>query len=410
MVTHPADGAWNRAIVLLLTLVLVLLLIGQRPFQANPQSTESAPDPAPDPYAAEQVEALVPSPSPAIHVSIWWDPQIAHRDLTLVQEMGFHWIKQKFPWREIQGAGPGEYDWYRTDRIVESAEAFGLNLIVRLDHQPFWSQPDGGAVPLNNAPPADLTDFEDFCFAVADRYQGRIKAYQVWNEPNLAREWGEQPPSPEGYVELLAHCARGIRRGDPEAIVISAGLAPTGTGLPVAMPDTEFLRRMYEAGAGQHFDMLGVNAPGYAAPPQADPQVVAQTPEWGGHEWNAFRHVENIRRIMVDYGDASKQIAILEMGWTTDPINPDYSWFAVTEEQQAEYLAGAYWWARQHWQPWIGLMTAIYIPDPAWTPMDEQYWWSITLPDWPETRVRPAYEALKGLPDWGSPNDSITDR
>ena len=34
----------------------------------------------------------------------------------------------------------------------------------------------------------------DFVYAVADRYKGRIRAYEVWNEPNLAREWGGRLP------------------------------------------------------------------------------------------------------------------------------------------------------------------------------------------------------------------------
>ena len=103
---------------------------------------------------------------------------------------------------------------------------------------------------------------------------------------------------------------------------------------------------------------------------------------------------------MVEQGDGHKQIAILEMGWTTDPIHEAYSWFRVSEEQQADYLGGAYWWARLNWQPWIGIMTAIYIPDPYWTEENEEYWWAITLPTWPENEVRPAYEVLSGLPDW----------
>jgi hypothetical protein len=72
----------------------------------------------------------------------------------------------------------------------------------------------------------------------------------------------------------------------------------------------------------------------------------------------------------------------------------------VTEQQQAEYLAGAYWYARQHWQPWIGLMTTIYLADPYWTQEDEEYWWAVSYPEWPETRTRPAFDALMGLPDW----------
>lgn len=365
------------------------------------QIPASSPTLDPAEFAPDEVEVVLPSPSPAIHASLWWDEGIAQRDMDLIADLpAFDWVKQKFAWRDIETLEKNAYDWWRSDRIVADAEARGLNLLVRLDRQPFWSQANGGWPPLENAPPADYRDFEDFCFAVADRYTGRIQAYQVWNEPNLAREWGEQPPNPEEYVRLLAHCARGIRNADPDAIIISAGLAPTGTGLPEAMPDEEFLRGMYEAGADRHFDMLGVNAPGYAAPPEIAPEVVANTPEYGGQHWASFRHVENIRRIMVEYDDAGKQMAILEMGWTTDPINPEYAWFAVTPEQQADYLRRAYLYAYEHWRPWISLMTTIFLPDPYWTEQDEQYWWGLAFPGTPEPTLRPAYDALRDLPDW----------
>jgi hypothetical protein len=157
---------------------------------------------------------------------------------------------------------------------------------------------------------------------------------------------------------------------------------------------------MYEAGGAQYFDMLGLNAPGYLAPPDLDPAVVASDPRYGGFRWNAFRHVEDMRRIMVEYGDGHKQIAILEMGWTTDPVHPDYSWFAVTEERQAEYLARAYEYAREHWYPWVSIMTTIYLPDPSWGPEDEEYWWGVVFPGWPLPEFRPAYDALKELPNW----------
>ncbi len=183
----------------------------------------------------------------------------------------------------------------------------------------------------------------------------------------------------------------------PQAIVISAPLAPTGSELPVAIPDDVYFQQMYDAGAAPYFDLLGVNAPGYLAPPDTDPAAVAADDSLGGHRWNSFRHVEDIRDIMVRNGDGDKQIAILEMGWTTDPIHPDYAWFAVSEQQQADYLVGAYRWARENWRPWISIMTTIYIADPEWTPDVEQYWWAITYPDYPDTRVRPAYTALKQM-------------
>jgi hypothetical protein len=168
------------------------------------------------------------------------------------------------------------------------------------------------------------------------------------------------------------------------------------------MPDEQFFEGMYQAGASRWFDMLGVNAPGYAAAPQISPDEVAATPSLGGQRWACFRHVEDIRRIMLKYGDANKQIGIMEMGWTTDTVHEDYEWHAVTQQQQAEYLAGAYWWARQHWQPWIGFMTTIYIADPYWTADDEEFWWAITAPGFPEPGLKPAFTALSGLPPWDS--------
>lgn len=387
---------WCRLAVLLLSVILVIV-IGQ----ASGLGKGLLAAPTPTPTTEPEVVQLVPSPAPAVQAFLWWDAAIAERDLHTVQEgLHFHWVKQMFAWRDIEGNVKGTFEWAGADRIIEQAERRGRFLLVRLDREPHWARDNTDPSLKENGPPANYQDFGDYCFAVAERYRGRIKAYQVWNEPNLAREWGGKPPSPADYVRLLATCYEGIKRGDPEAIVISAGLAPTGTGLPVAMPDEEFLKGMYDAGAGAYFDMLGVNAPGYAAPPQASPDEVANTPKWGGHRWAAFRHVEDIRKLMVAEGDGRKQIAILEMGWTTDPIHPEYSWFAVTEEQQAEYLLGAYWWARLNWQPWIGIMTTIYLSDPSWTPDDEQYWWAITGPEYPILSERPAAVALGTLPDW----------
>jgi hypothetical protein len=100
---------------------------------------------------------------------------------------------------------------------------------------------------------------------------------------------------------------------------------------------------------------------------------------------------------MARYGDAAKQVAVLEMGWTTDPIHPEYAWFAVSEEQQADYLVRAFRYAQEYWQPWIGPMFVLAIANPDWTEDDEQFWWAITEPGWPDTTTRPAYEALKGM-------------
>ena len=379
----------------LLPLLLVVLLAG-----CTAAAPETTPTPPPTATAApadllgdDPVVMSFPSPDYGMHVFMWWKPDTALRDLGLVQEMGFTWVKQKFPWREIEGIEKGQYDWYRTDYIVTETAKAGLKLLVRLDQQPYWSEPADNQWQ-ENGPPGDMADFADFCGAVAARYRGRIGAYQVWNEPNLSREWGNRPPDPAAYTELLAACYTAIKAADPAAVVVSAGLAPTGTDNDAAMPDTAFLQEMYDAGAAAYFDVLGANAPGYKAPPELDP-AAAVAPEYGGGRWFAFRHVEDLRAMMVANGDGHKQVAILELGWTTDQVNPDYAWHAVDEATQADYLVRAYQYAVAHWRPWVGLMTTIYIAEWEWTPENEQWWWAVVLPD---GTPRSAYFALKDMP------------
>lgn len=353
----------------------------------SPTPTESLPATRTPPPTEETTGRYFDSPEYGVQAFMFWKPDIAQRDLRLIKEMGFGWVKQGFAWRDIEPFEGAEPDWWKPDKVVEQVEAAGLKLLVRIDRQPFWSQ-EVEEPPLENAPPADPRNFGRFCGMMAERYRGRIAAYQVWNEPNLSREWGGEPPDPAAYTELLRLCYEAIKSADPQAIVISAGLAPTGTTPPAAMPDTQYLQEMYDAGAADYFDVLGANAPGYAAPPELSPE---DAKDEYGHRFFTFRRVEDLREIMVENGDGEKQMAILEMGWTTDEVHPEYSWFAVDEATQADYLVRAYRYAREHWQPWIGLMTTIYIADYDWTPEHEQWWWSIVLPD---GTPRPAYHAL----------------
>ena len=335
------------------------------------------------------------SPEYGIQAFLYWNYEAADRDLKLIQDMGFTWVKTNIAWREVEGIEKGAYDWARTDRMVKAVWRAKLNLIARVDFQPFWTQAPGADLK-EHAPPEDMQNYGDFCHALAGHYKGKIRAYQVWNEPNLTFEWGDRPPDPARYVEMLKACYIGVKTADPDALVISAGMAPTGSGLPQAIPDDQYIEKMYQAGAAPYFDLLGVHASGYKELPETSPDEAAK--KYNGNRFFCFRHVEDIRKIMERYGDADKQIALLEFGWTTDQVHPDYSWYAVAPEQQADYLVRAYQYAKAHWSPWIGPMVALSIASPFDTEDKEQYWWAITYPDFPDTRVRPAYDALRAMP------------
>jgi hypothetical protein len=370
-----------------------------------------APSPTPRPTVAPTAVStptpVPPSPTPApqgmtspdygIQVFLWGSAS-AQRDLSLVRELGFRWIKQSIEWRYVEPHEKGQYEFNEPDRLLRMIESFDLKVIARIDNQPVWARKDK-IFPVDG-PPDNLQDFADFVHDLASRYKGKIEAYEIWNEPNLAREWGNKPPDPKHYVALLKAGYEAIKAADPKALIISAGLAPTTASGAVAMPDVQFIEEMYKAGGAKYFDLLGAHGAGYKAPPEMSPDAVAKDSKYNHGEPGAgriycFRHVEDVRKVMEQHGDSSKRIAVLEFGWTSDPRpNSPYHWFAVTEQEQADYLVRAYQWAREHWQPWVGVMSAIYISAPYWTSKDEEYYWAITNPD---GTVRPAFRALAAM-------------
>ncbi len=367
------------------------------PATDTPVSPTATAGPTPMPPLPPAKPLRMNSPEYGMQAFLWWRPEVASRDMGMIKDAGFGWVKQNIGWRDVEGAAKGLYDWERVDWIVAECNKLGLDLLVRIDHQPGWA---GGNYPTNG-PPNNYADLGDFLFAMATRYKGRIRAYEVWNEPNLAREWGGRSPNAAQYVALLREAYRRIKQADPNAMVISAGLTPTGTQPPQAMPDDVYLEQMYQAMGGNsdgYFDVLGVHGAGFKAPPELSPDQAASDPNYGGQRFFCFRRVEDLRRIMERYGDGDKQVAVLEFGWTSDRVNPAYAWHAVDEETKADYFVRAYQWAKQNWSPWIGVMSLIYIADPDWTEADEQYWWAISDPGYPDFRPRPAYLRLKAMP------------
>ena len=377
----PDARGWRRrklaSLALACLLAIAVAYVGWR--QLRPPA---------DPFKASAiVDAPFASLTYGVQAFLWWDKVSTGIHLDLTRLMSFSHVKQTFAWRDIEPER-GIWHWQEADRILAELERRGLRLIARLGQTPAWARAPE-ALDAGEAPPADPSAFGDFCGAVAARYRSRVSAYQIWNEPNLSREWGGKTPDPAGYVDLLAACSAAIRQADPSAILISAGLAPTGNNDDMATPDDVYFDRMYLQGFQNHIDVVGVHAPGYAAP------EIGPDSEEAAHRWFTFRRVEDLRKIMLRHGDEARQMAIVEFGYTTDAVNPDYQWFSVTEREQAEYLERAYEYAIANWRPWIGLMVLIYLPDPAWGPHDEEYWWSILEPD--GSGSRPAYITIANM-------------
>ncbi len=327
------------------------------------------------------------------------EPAKRERQMQLIAEAGFGWIRQQFPWEDIEIHAKGDFTdrrnldvhgaisaWDKYDHIVALAEQYGLRIMARLGGpMPAWSLPEG--TDNRYTPPANFQDFVDYAVAVATRYRGRIQHYQVWNEPNLYPEWGEQTVNAEAYTDLLCRTYRALKAVDPQIVVITGAIGPTIDLSGRNAYDVLYLQRMYQAGAGACFDVLSVQGYGLWSGP-TDHRLRPTT-------INFQRHLY-LRDVMVANGDAHKPIWISEAGWNPVPDDPAIAdlerYGRVTMEQAAAWGPLAYQRASEEW-PWVGVIAWWYFKRADDSERDQSwYYFRLVEPDFTPT---PVYEALK---------------
>ncbi len=276
------------------------------------------------------------------------------RALEYARDGGFLWIRQRFPWAQIEPE-PEVYSWGKWDRIVALAEEYGLTLIAVLDTSPPWAR-----APMDGdnlyAPPRDFAHYEGFVRDFADRYKEGVDFYEIWDEPNIYPHWGERYVQPIGYVHLLQEAYGAIKEADPDAFVLSAGLAPNVERGGRNMSDLLFLQEMYEAGAKGYFDILAIKPYGFWSGPEdrrLDPGVTN------------FSRAVLLRQVMFRNGD-NKAVWAVEFGWNSLPLDwagEPPPWGSDTEEVQAKRTVEAIERALDEW-PWMGVLALEHLqPD-----------------------------------------------
>ena len=186
--------------------------------------------------------AVSPTPTSSMGVNTFLqqevEPEKRALSLQMSHDAGFRFIRQAFPWEDIEIHAKGDFidrrndpegvdAWAKYDNIVELAEQQGIAIIARLDNPPSWSRSLPDEEIGTFAPPDDINDYGDFVTAVAQRYQNQITYFQIWNEPNGNDEWGLQDVDPEAYTELLCLAHDRIKAVNPEAVVLAGALTPT---------------------------------------------------------------------------------------------------------------------------------------------------------------------------------------
>ena len=133
--------------------------------------------------------------------------------------------------------------------LIDQANAAGFKLLLGIVGQP-----------------SQMTDYDSYVNSYA-QFLGEVAALgpaaiEVWNEPNLAREWPAGTIDGARYTQMLAAGYNSIKAANPNIIVISGAPAPTGA--EAAFPgevvnDDRFMQQMAAAGAGQFMDCIGLH-------------------------------------------------------------------------------------------------------------------------------------------------------
>ncbi|MDP2287931.1 MAG: cellulase family glycosylhydrolase [Actinomycetota bacterium] len=135
-------------------------------------------------------------------------------------------------WLNIEPAND-QWDFTRLDAFVEKAEAKGVkNILMTLGGTPMWAAKQQKATDApwlgkgSASPPKRWADWAEFVQKVAQRYQGRIHGYEIWNEPNSLTYWSG---SNEEWSELTGIASREIAKADPEAQIVIGAFATSPT-------------------------------------------------------------------------------------------------------------------------------------------------------------------------------------
>jgi len=231
-----------------------------------------------------------------------------------MQAMGVNWVRFDVTWAAIEQS-KGSYNWTNYDYDVNAVLSRGMKPLAILTQYglPSWERIDSSNWLST---PNNMGDFQTFANTFAQHYKGKIKLYEIGNEPNISQFWPNGPDA-HAYTQFLQAGYKGVKAADSSAKVISGGLANISA--------VNFLQGMYNAGAKGYFDYVGFHPYSY---PNGPDYTAGAT---------SFSQIANIHQVMANYGQGTMQVMATEVGWPSTVISG-----GVDESTQATYITRLY--------------------------------------------------------------------
>ncbi len=152
-------------------------------------------------------------------------------------------------WRDLEPERGG-WNFSRLDLALTTAEQRGIEVGITLGATPKWAsaRPSERAFMGEGAAaePVNLDDWDRYVETLVKRYKGRIKFYEIWNEPGSA---GFFSGSTVTMVELSRRAYRIIKAIDPSAVVV--------TPAPAKFVSLPWFQKFFDDGGGNYADVAG---------------------------------------------------------------------------------------------------------------------------------------------------------
>lgn len=244
-----------------------------------------------------------------------------------LRNLGVKSVRIDLPWDVIQTA-PHTWDSVRValiDDYLNRASAAGIDVDAVLTDSPSWG--NGGSADRHAAPDPNM--YADYVQDVLTRWPGKIKAIEIWNEPNGGWAWVN--PNAIQYANLLKVAYTRAKAVDPSVLVV----APNISG-----PDqTSWTSTFYnQPNISQYFDIFGAhgywfNISGSTLVPYYNSANPNQS------IFGAF--VTRILPIMQSHGDGNKRIWWGETGVATQGnISNETDQANMVDDALAQFKAG----------------------------------------------------------------------
>lgn len=190
-----------------------------------------------------------------------FDPQRAYPH---VAKLGVKWARVQTGWARTERT-KGEYNFGWLDEVVDSLLKMGVQPWFNLGYGNTLYTPGAphetavGYVPFNS--PEARAAWIAYTQRIAEHFRGRVRHYEIWNEPNGAGFWRPNAPDPAGYAQLVKITAPEVRKRVPNAVIIGCALAGLGDQF-------DYLKAALDAGLADFIDKLSYHP--YQAIPEAN--------------------------------------------------------------------------------------------------------------------------------------------